>query len=57
VPFGFRPLRSGVPAQEVSAELLLLDSAGIKMSELEDVIGSQLEADDCILAQQLWSTC
>jgi hypothetical protein len=57
VPFGFSPLRSGVPAQEVSAELLLLDSAGVKMSELEDVIGSRLEADGCILAQQLWSTC
>jgi hypothetical protein len=36
VPFGFSPLRSGVLAQEVSAELSLLDSAGVKISELED---------------------
>jgi hypothetical protein len=37
VPFGFSPLRSRVPMQEVSAKLLLLDFAGVKMSELEDV--------------------
>jgi hypothetical protein len=30
-PFGFSPLQSRVPAQEVSAELLQLDSAGAKM--------------------------
>jgi hypothetical protein len=51
VPFVFSPLRSGVPAQEVSAELPLLDFAGAKMSELEDVIASQLEAEGHILAE------
>jgi hypothetical protein len=51
VPFGFSPLRSGVPVQEVSTELSLLDSAGAKMSELEDVIVSRLEAEGRILAE------
>jgi hypothetical protein len=51
VPFGFSPLRSGVSTQEVSAELPLLDSAGAKMSELEDVVTSRLEAKGCILAE------
>jgi hypothetical protein len=51
VPFGFSPLRSRVPAQEVSAELPLLDSAGAKMSELEDVVASRLEAKGRILAE------
>jgi hypothetical protein len=37
VPSGFSPLRSRVLMQEVSAELLLLDFAGVKMSKLEDV--------------------
>jgi hypothetical protein len=40
VPFSFNPLRSGVPAQEVSAKLPLLGSTGIKMLELEDVIAT-----------------
>jgi hypothetical protein len=44
VPFSFSPLQSGVPAQEVSAELPLLDYAGDKMSELEAIIASRLEA-------------
>jgi hypothetical protein len=51
VPFGFSPLRSGVPAQEVSAELPLLDSAGAKMLELEDVVANQLEAEGRLLAE------
>jgi hypothetical protein len=51
MPFGFCPLRSGVPVQEVSAELPLLDSASAKMSELEDVIASWLEMEDRILAE------
>jgi hypothetical protein len=51
VPFGFSPLRSGVSTQEVSAELPLLDSAGAKMSELEDVVTSRLEAKGFILAE------
>jgi hypothetical protein len=45
VPFGFSPLQFGVPAQEVSAELPLLDSAGTKMLELGDVIANRLEAE------------
>jgi hypothetical protein len=51
VPFGFGPLRSGVPAQEVSVELPLLDSVGAKMLELEDVIANRLEAKGRILAE------
>jgi hypothetical protein len=51
VPFGFSPLRSEVPVQEVSAELPLLDSADVKMSELEDVLSSRLEVEGCILAE------
>jgi hypothetical protein len=37
--------------QEVSAELLLLDSTGAKMSELKDVVASRLEAEGHILAE------
>jgi hypothetical protein len=51
VPFGFSPLWSGVPVQEVSIELPLLDSTGVKMSEREDVIDSRLEAEGRILAE------
>jgi hypothetical protein len=51
VPFGFNPLRSEVPAQEVSAELPLLDSDGTKMLEMEDVIANRLEAEERILAE------
>jgi hypothetical protein len=36
--------------QEVSVELSLLDSTSAKMSELEDVIASRLEAEGHILA-------
>jgi hypothetical protein len=51
VPFGFSPLRSGVPVQEVSVELQILDSAGAKMSKLEGVIPSRLEAEGYILVE------
>jgi hypothetical protein len=51
VPFGFSPLWFEVPAQEVSTMLPLLDSAGVKMSELEDVVGSRLEAEGRILTE------
>jgi hypothetical protein len=51
LPFGFSPLWSGVPAQEVSAQLPLLDSAGAKMLQLEDVIANWLEAEGRILAE------
>jgi hypothetical protein len=51
VPFVFSPLRSRAPAQEDSAELPLLDSASAKMSMLEDVIASRLEAGGCIMTE------
>jgi hypothetical protein len=51
VPFGFSPLWSGVPAQEVSAELSLLGSTGTMMLELEDLIANRLEAEGCILVE------
>jgi hypothetical protein len=51
VPFGFSPLRSRVPTQEVSAELPLLDSAGAKMLELEDAVANRLEAEGRILEE------
>jgi hypothetical protein len=51
VPFVFSPLRSRVLAQEVSAELSLLDSAHAKMSELEDVVTSRLEVEGRILVE------
>jgi hypothetical protein len=51
VPFGFRPLWSGVLAQEVSAELPLIDSTGAKMLELEDDVANWLEAEGRILAE------
>jgi hypothetical protein len=51
VPFGFSTLWSRVPTQEVSAELPLLDSTDVKMSELEDVVGSRLEVDGHILVE------
>jgi hypothetical protein len=54
--------RSGVPTQEVSVEQPLLDSVGAKMSELEDVIASRLEAEGRILTEAaaehvLWCLC
>jgi hypothetical protein len=51
VSFGFSPLLSRVPAQEVSVELPQLDFVGDKMSEMEDVIASRLEAGGRILAE------
>jgi hypothetical protein len=51
VPFGFSPLLSDVPVQEVNAELPLLDFVGVKMSELEDVINNRLEAEGHILVE------
>jgi hypothetical protein len=51
VPLGFSPLRSRLLTQEVDAMLLLLDSAGAKMSKLEDAIGSQLEAEGRVLSE------
>jgi hypothetical protein len=51
VPLGLSPLRSGLLAQEVDAVLPLLHSAGAKMSQLEEVISSQLEEEGHALAE------
>jgi hypothetical protein len=56
VPLGFSSLRSGLPMQEVDAMLVLLDSARVKMSQLEDVIGSRLEGEGRTWRRQLQST-
>jgi hypothetical protein len=50
VPFGFSPLCTRDAVEEVSAVLLLLDSIGAKILKLEEVISSQLEAEDRALA-------
>jgi hypothetical protein len=51
VPLGFIPLRSRLPVPEGDALLPLLDSAGVKMSWLEDVSGNPLEAEGHILTE------
>jgi hypothetical protein len=51
VPLVFSPLRSGLPAQEVDAVVPLLDSAGAKMSRLEEVVGGRLEEEGRALAE------
>jgi hypothetical protein len=38
-------------AVEVSTALPLLDSVGAKMLKLEEVVGGQLEADDCAMVE------
>jgi hypothetical protein len=53
VPLGFSPLHGGDPVEEVSAVLLLLDSAGAKMLKLEEVDGGQLEAEGHALVKVL----
>jgi hypothetical protein len=49
VPLDFNPLRSGLPALEVGIVLPLLDSAGVKMSQLEEVGGGRLEEEGYVL--------
>jgi hypothetical protein len=51
VPLGFSPVCSGLPTQEIGVMLSLLDSAGAKMSQLEEVIGGQLEVEGQVLVQ------
>jgi hypothetical protein len=51
VPLGFSPLHSGLPTQEIGTVLPLLDSAGAKMSQLEEVIGGRLEEEGFALAE------
>jgi hypothetical protein len=53
VPLGFSPLYSGEPVQEVSAALPLLDSEGVKMMKLEEVVCDQLEAEGSALVEQV----
>jgi hypothetical protein len=45
VPLAFSPLHFGLPPWEVGTVLPLLDSTGAKMSQLEEVIGGELEAE------------
>jgi hypothetical protein len=49
--FSFSPIRGGDAAPEAGVLLSLLDSAGRKISQLEEVIGSRLEEEGCTLAQ------
>jgi hypothetical protein len=49
-PLGFSPVRTGHLAPKVGVVLPLLDSVGTKMSQLEEVVGSRLEREGCILA-------
>jgi hypothetical protein len=49
--FGFSPIRVGDAAPEAGVILPLLDSAGRKISQLEEAVGSRLEEEGCTLAQ------
>jgi hypothetical protein len=51
VPLDSSPIRRMGSVGEVTAVLPLLDSAGVKMSQLEEVIGRQPEAEGRVLAQ------
>jgi hypothetical protein len=53
VPLCLNPLRSMEPVQEVSAALPQLDSTGVKMLKLEEVIGDQLVAEGCVLVEKV----
>jgi hypothetical protein len=49
--FGFSPVRTGDVAPEGGVVVPLLDSAGTKISQLEDAVGSRIEEEGCALAQ------
>jgi hypothetical protein len=49
--FGFSPVRTGNAAPEGGVVVPLLDSAGAKISQLEDVVGSRIEEEGHALAQ------
>jgi hypothetical protein len=51
VSFGFSPIRGGDAALEAGVILPLLDSAGRKISQLEEAIGSCLEEEGHALTQ------
>jgi hypothetical protein len=48
--FGFSPVRTGDAAPEGGVVVPLLDCAGAKISQLEDVVGSRIEEEGCALA-------
>jgi hypothetical protein len=49
--FGFSPVRTGDAAPEGGVVVPLLDSAGAKISQLEDAVGSRIEEEGHALAQ------
>jgi hypothetical protein len=49
--FGFNPVRTGGAAPEGGVVVPLLDSAAIKISQLEDAVGSRIEEEGHALAQ------
>jgi hypothetical protein len=49
--FGFSPVRTGDAAPKGGVMVPLLDSAGAKISQLEDVVGSRIEEEGRTLAQ------
>jgi hypothetical protein len=51
VPLGFNPLHSEVPTEEVDDVLPLLDKAGAKLFQLEEVIDSRQEEEGPALAE------
>jgi hypothetical protein len=51
VPLGFSPIRPVGPAGQVIVALPLLDCAGAKMSQLEEVVGDRLKAEGHVLAE------
>jgi hypothetical protein len=51
VPLSFSPICPMDPMEEVSVALPLLNCAGAKMLQLEEVVGGQLEEEDHVLAK------
>jgi hypothetical protein len=53
VPLSFSHVHSGEPSLVVSTVLPMLDSMGAKMLRLEEVIREQLEAEGCVLVENV----
>jgi hypothetical protein len=53
VPFSFSHVHSGEPSLVVSTVFPMLDSMGAKMLRLEEVIREQLEAEGCVLVENV----
>jgi hypothetical protein len=51
--FGFSPVRTGDAAPEGGVVVPLHDSAGAKISQLEDAVGSRIEEEGRALAQEV----